>query len=286
MAFIQLVISGVLQGGLYALIALGLTLTLGVMRITDLSYGVYYTLGAYFSFFFIIKLGFNFVLAGILSVVLAFLIGLLVERLLLRRIISDELSVMILTFAFAYALEEIIVFVWGSPFRTLPPYAIGTLNIGGILLEKQRLVSFAVAVVLIVLVLLFLKKTRFGKALRMVSQQQHGAYLVGIDVQLIQRLTFAVGSFLAASAAVLLSPIYLVYPAMGWSPLLKAFGIVILGGMGSVKGTIIAAFALALIEVLSSYYINQSLSQVSFFVVLILVILIRPSGLFGNREGV
>jgi branched-chain amino acid transport system permease protein len=248
MAFIQLVISGVLQGGLYALIALGLTLTLGVMRITDLSYGVYYTLGAYFSFFFIIKLGFNFVLAGILSVVLAFLIGLLVERLLLRRIISDELSVMILTFAFAYALEEIIVFVWGSPFRTLPPYAIGTLNIGGILLEKQRLVSFAVAVVLIVLVLLFLKKTRFGKAL--------------------------------------LSPIYLVYPAMGWSPLLKAFGIVILGGMGSVKGTIIAAFALALIEVLSSYYINQSLSQVSFFVVLILVILIRPSGLFGNREGV
>ena len=279
-------ISGILQGGLYALMSLGLTLTLGVMRIVDLSYGAYYTLGGYLSFFLLTSLGINFVLSALISLALIFVFGMLVENFLIKPVRADELSVMILTFAFAYAVEEVVKFIWGSPFRTIPAYANGTIDVGGIFVEKQRLISFLIALVLISITLVLLKKTKFGKALRMVSQQRVGAQLVGINVNSIQKITFAVATVLAASAAILLSPIYLVFPSMGWSPLLKAFGIVILGGMGSVKGTIIAGFALGLIEVLTSYFIAETLSQISYFTVLILVIIIKPSGLFGASEGV
>lgn len=286
MVLFQLVLSGILQGGMYALLSLGLTLTLGVMRIVDLSYGAFYTLGAYFTFYFLINVGVHFILAAIISIVLVLALGLLTERFLIRPIRADDVSVMIMTFAFAYALEEIVKFVFGTPFRTIPPYAIGTFNLGSVFLEKQRVFSFLVALLIIFIILVILKRFKIGRAIRMVAQDRQGANYVGIDVDRVQQITFGVGTVLAASASVLLSPIYLIFPSMGWSPLLKVFGMVILGGMGSVKGTIFAGFLLGLVEVFTSYFIAETLSEISFFMVIILVLLVKPSGLFGTSEGV
>lgn len=285
MEFLQLLVGAVLQGGLYSLMALGLTLTLGVMGVVDMSYGVYYALGAYFCTFLVLSVDLPFFLAAPAALVIVFLVGTVVHYAIINRVRSDALACIIATFAFAYAVEETIRATFGPLFRSMPPYARGSFHVWQELaLEKQRAFSFVVAVIGITMLLVFLKKAKFGRALRMVAQQRAGAYLVGVNVGRVELMTFAIGTVLAAAAGILLSPMFLVFPSMGWSPLLKAFGIVILGGMGSVKGTIVAAFIMALVEVFSTYYIHQSLAQISYFLVLIVAILVRPSGLFGTKE--
>lgn len=280
---LQILLNGVVIGGLYALAAIGLTTILGVMRITFLAHGAFYMLGALFAYKLVTGLGLSFFPAAILAAGGIFLLGVVVERYTIRLMRHDELRVMILTLSLAFIAEEVVKLLWGPQYKNMPPYLMGNISLGGIGLEKQRLMAFFVSVVLVIAFLLFLKKTRMGKAIRMVAQDSRAAMLLGINVDRIHAVTFGLGVAMAASAAILLSPIYLVYPSMGWTPLMRSFAIVILGGMGSIGGTIAAGIIFGIIEMLTGYFLSPTLVTINIFLVLILVILFKPAGLFGAK---
>ena len=281
---LNLTVSGILIGGLYALAALGLTIVLGVMRIINVSHGAFYTLGAYFTFLFSVMLGMNYIAAFILSAVLVFAVGVVYERVLIKPIRKEELNVLILTFAAAFVIEEIVKFTFGPRYRNIPPYLSGTVTFFGGSVDVQRVFSFIIAIAIVALLILALRFTRVGKAMRMVAEDEEVAGILGINVERIQMVSFGFGAMLAAAAAALLSPIYLLYPAMGWDPLLKAFAIVIFGGMGSITGTVLTGIIFGVAEVLTGYYISPTWKTVVPFILLILIISIKPTGLFGEEE--
>jgi branched-chain amino acid transport system permease protein len=280
---IQAMLSGLLQGGVYAMMASGLSMTLGVLRVVDLGYGMYYMLGAYLAVTMISQVGCPVWVAVALAPAGVFLLGLLFEHGFVRMAKHDELRVMIVTMAGAFAVEEAVRFIWGADRKDLPGLATGSLRAGQVLLSSQRVIAFLVAVAVLTALLAGLKHSRLGMAVRMVAQDRRAATILGINVNAVQRLTFATGAMLAALAGTLLSPLFVVYPSMGWDPLTRAFATVILGGIGSLGGTIVAGLLLGLVEVLTSVYVASALAQVAFFVVLVLVILFRPSGLYGVR---
>ncbi len=281
---LSLTINGILIGGLYALAALGLTIVLGVMRVINVSHGAFYTLGAYFTFLFSIMLGFDYITSFLLSALIVFVIGVVYERVLIKPIRKEELNVLILTFAGAFVIEEIVKFAFGPRYRNIPPYLSGTVNIPGGSVDVQRVLSFAIAIAIVALLFAILRFTKIGKAMRMVAEDEEVSGVLGINVDRIQMFSFGFGAMLAASAASLLSPIYLLYPSMGWDPLLKAFAIVIFGGMGSIPGTVLTGIIFGVAEVLTGYYISPTWKTVVPFILLILIISFKPTGLFGEEE--
>lgn len=280
--FLGLVVSGILIGGLYALAAAGLSLIMGVMRVVNVAHGALYMLGAFFVYTVTVQMGLNFAAAMAVAVVAVFVIGLVMERLIVRPVRHEEVNVLIITFAAAFVLEEIAKFVWSPRYKNIPPYIQGSVAIGALQVDQQRLAAFLVAVILMTLLFFVIRRTRIGKAIRMVAQDEEAALLLGIHVERIHMLTFGVGAALAAAAAALLGPLYLVYPAMGWNPLLRSFAIVILGGMGSLEGTILAGLLMGVIEVMTGYFISDRMTTVAAFVVLVLIIFLRPTGLLGQ----
>jgi branched-chain amino acid transport system permease protein len=172
---------------------------------------------------------------------------------------------------------------WGVIYRSAPPFLKGEWQIGRILFDYQRLLSFAIGIALIFLLVVVLKKTTLGKATRMVQQDPEMAMLLGINVNLISMVVFAVGAALAATAGCLLAPLYLIFPAMGWTPLLVSFAIVILGGMGSIAGTVVGGFLFGLTSLLTTYFISSGMINVIPFLAIIVTLLLRPSGFFGKE---
>ncbi len=281
--FAQLILSGVLIGGLYALAALGLSLIFGVMRVLNVAHGAFYMVGAYVVWMLTAQAGVPFFPALLVTIVVVFVLGVIMERLIVRPIRHDEVSVLIVTFAAAFVIEELAKFIWSSRYRNISPYFSGTVNLGGLLVDLQRVFSFSVALAVIGLLLYVVSHTRLGLAMRMVTQDAEAALLMGINVERVQMVSFGAGAALAASAAGLLGPLYLVFPAMGWDPLLRAFAIVILGGMGSMGGTIFAGLIIGVVEVLTGFYVEPRMTTVATFLVLILILIFRPTGLFGEE---
>jgi len=279
----QVILSGILLGGIYALMAMGLSLTLGVMRIVNLAHGVFYTLGSFILYSFMVQAKLNPFLSLLLIFIIVFFAGMICERILLRPIRDSHMNVMIVTFALAIFAEQCIHLSWGVLYRSAPPFLKGELQIARILLDNQRLLSFAIGMALILLLVFVLKKTTLGKATRMVQQDPEMAMLLGINVDLISMVVFAVGAALAATAGCLLAPLYLIFPAMGWTPLLVSFAIVILGGMGSITGTVVGGFLFGLTSLLTTYFISSAMINVVPFLAIIVTLLIRPSGFFGKE---
>lgn len=278
-----LLVSGILIGGLYALAAVGLSLIMGVMRVVNVAHGALYMLGAFLVYTVTVQWGFGFPVAMLVAMVGVFVIGVVVERLIVRPVRHEEVNVLIITFAAAFVLEEVARLIWNPRYKNIPPYVEGALRVGGLRIDQQRFVAFLVAVVLIAVLLAVIRYTRIGKAVRMVAQDEEAALMLGINVERMHLLTFGIGSALAAAAAALLGPLYLVFPAMGWNPLLRSFAIVILGGMGSLGGTILAGILMGVIEVLTGAFISERITTVATFTVLILIIVVRPTGLFGQQ---
>lgn len=281
--FLHLTADGIIIGVIYVLAALGMTVIFGVMRIASLAHGAFYMLGAYFVFWFCMQLALPYYIAVMLGVIMTFVLGMAVERFILRKIKANELSVVIATLALAFVLEEGIKFIWGPFYRNIPPVFPGTISYQGFILDKQRFLAFLIAIGFVLIFLFILKWTKIGMAIRMVAQDEEAAQLLGININVISMLTFGVGAALAASAAALLSPVYLIYPSMGWTALLRSLAIVILGGMGSVAGTIVAGLLFGIIEVYTAFYISPELATIDIFLVLILVIVFRPAGIFGVK---
>lgn len=278
--FLQQIFNALALGGVYALVALGLTLVYGVMKIPNFAHGGLYMLGAYLSYAGISSLGLGYVPALLLSAVVVALLAALMERVIffpLRN--APHVQPMIAALGVLFFLEAGVQLVWGADFKQVAEPVPGILNLGGVTITWQRLIVLIASVVAMLGLNFFLRRTLTGATIEAMAQNREGARLVGINTGRVGMLTFAISGALAAIGASLIAPIVSVTPSMGEVMNLKVFAIIILGGMGSVPGAIVGAFLLAFAEVFGGY-INLDFAEVIGFAVLVVVLAIRPQGLF------
>ncbi|WP_101842893.1 branched-chain amino acid ABC transporter permease [Halobacillus sp. Marseille-P3879] len=281
----QQLFNGLTIGSVYSLVALGLTLVYGILHIPNFAHGALYMLGAYVTLTSMLLWNMNYWLAIALSVIVVGLLGVLMERLVFNPLknappIHDKIAAIgILLF-----LEALAQLMWGADYRSMStPYG-EVVNIFGMTVTMQRMLINIGAIVVMVLLYLFLKKTFVGSTIIAMAQNRKGAHLVGINTNKVAMLTFLISGALAAIAASLSSPINLVFPGMGHLVILKAFVIIILGGMGSIPGAIVGGYILGFSESLGATYISNDYKDIIAFVLLIVILSIKPQGLF-SREG-
>jgi branched-chain amino acid transport system permease protein len=283
--FLQQAINGILVGSIYALIAMGLTLEYGILNIPNFAHGVLYTLGAYLTFLVAVVLGFNYWVAILFAMVALAIIGMLVHRFVYFPLVkAPHLNSFIAAIGVILLFKAVMLLIWGPDFQRFPPVNEEVLNLFGIVITAQRVLIIAITMILIILLNLFIKKTIVGATIEALAQDREGALLVGINVNRVETLVFALGSALAAVAAGLISPIFLVYNTMGDSVIMKAFVIIILGGMGSIPGAIIGGYVIGLVESLCGAYLSSDFNEIMAFAILIGVLAFKPTGLFGAKS--
>ena len=275
-------------GGIYALLGIGLTLIFGIMRVVNFTHGELYAFGAYMMYMLVMLLEVNFFLALVLAVVLGVALGAIIEITLLRKLRSANIDTTMLVMIGAWiALQNTEQLIWTGVAKSIDsPFPAAPLVIGPVSVAWNRVFVFAVALVLIVGTYVLINHTRLGKAMRATFQDRETAALMGIQIGTINTATFALGSGLAAAAGALLGPVFVAYPTMGDLAALKAFAIVILGGLGNVVGATIGGFILAFVEELGAGYISSGYRDAMGFLLIIMVLVFRPTGLFAQREGV
>jgi len=279
----QLVVGGLLLGGVYALAAAGLNLVFGVMRVVNFAHGDLMILGSYVTFWLYQLLGLNPLAALLVSVPLLFLVGVALQRLLVDRVVGQApLMSLILLWGVSLVLINLMLYFWTSNSRSVP-YFSGGVDVAGVSISRARGVAFLAALLLSAAVWLFLQRTRWGKAIRATAQSSEMALVCGIDVERVRLLTFGLAAAMAGAAGNLLVMIFSVNPTIGPSFLLKAFAIIVIGGLGSFQGALIGALLIGVLESVSSYAINAQLGDAVVYFALILFLLARPSGLVGAR---
>lgn len=281
--FVQSVVSGVLTGSLYAMIGVGLTIVFGVMRIINLAHGEMVMLGMYGAFWGHVLWKVDPFVSVLLSVPLMFLGGMLVYRFLLRKIIpGGELNTLLYTAGLSLLIANLALFVWTGDYRTIKlRYALTPLRPFGIAVPIPLAIAFGLAILITTALYLFLSRTDVGRAIRATSQNPEAAALMGVNVDRIATVTFGLGTALAGAAGALLAPSLYLYPTVGEILIAKCFVIVVLGGLGSVMGAIAGGVLLGLVESLGAVYVSVAYKDTIGFVMFLLVLLLRPSGLFG-----
>ncbi|MHB1124509.1 MAG: branched-chain amino acid ABC transporter permease [Ramlibacter sp.] len=282
MPITELLVGGLLLGGLYALMACGLNLIFGVMRVINFAHGELMAIGALSTVSLVAGYAFPFWAAVILVPILTAGVGLLMHRLVLQRLAHAP---MIMTLLATYALSTILVnaaiLTWGGGYRGLPGVLGGSVNLLGVNVSVSRLVAFAVALGVSLAVWWVLEKTRFGRAVRSVSQAPELAEISGISIEQVRNATFALGAAMAGLAGVLMAPTFASDPQLGVRFLIKAFAVIIVGGMGSYPGAIAAALLLGIIEVMGGYLTGAVIGSALLFLLMLAVLLVRPRGLLG-----
>lgn len=279
----QVVISGLLAGSLYAMVALGLGLIFGVMRVLNVAHGPLLMLGAYATFWLFQLLGLNPYLSLLISMPLLFLLGLALQRFLVRRVVdAPELSSLLLTFGVSIALVNLAQLAFTSDLRSVE-YLTGSFVVGPFALSKPRLAACAFAIAITLGAFVFLKSTRLGKAIRAVSQSREVAQVCGIDVQRIHLLAFGIGTALAAAGGSLVAVMVAIQPEMGQIYTFKSFLVIALGGAGNYPGALLGGLLLGLIEQLASLFLTTQVNEAVAYVLLVLVLLVRPTGLLKGR---
>jgi len=281
--FVQSLVSGVLTGSLYAMIGVGLTVVFGVMRIINLAHGDLVMLGMYGAFWSHVLWRIDPFVSLLLWVPLMFLGGMLIYRFLLRSIIpGGELNTLLYTAGLSLLIANLALFSWTGDYRTIKlPYAITPLRPFGIAVPIPLALAFVLAAAITLALYLFLARTDLGRAIRATSQNAEAAALMGIAVGRVAMVTFGLGSALAGAAGVLLGPSLYLYPTVGEILIAKCFVIVVLGGLGSAAGAIAGGILLGLVESLGAVYVSVAYKDTIGFVIFLLVLLFRPSGLFG-----
>ena len=280
----QVVVSGILSGGLYAMVALGLALIFGVMRVINIAHGPLLMLGAYATFFLHSQLAMNPFLTVPLSMAALFVVGMVLQRSLVFRVVdAPELSSLLLTFGISIALVNLAQLAFTSDLRAVE-YITGSWLVGGLALSKSRVIAFVFAAGVTALAFVFLQRTRLGKAIRATSQSREVAMVCGVDVGRIHMITFGLASALAAAGGSLLAVIVAIQPEMGQVWTFKSFLVIVLGGAGNYPGALLGGMLLGLVEQLASLFLTTQLSEVVAYVLLVLVLLVRPTGLLGGRQ--
>lgn len=280
----QVIISGLLAGALYSMVALGLALIFGVMRVINIAHGTFLMLGAYTTFWWSQLLGINPYLSLLASMPLMFLLGVLLQRTLVTRVVNaPELSSLLLTFGISIALVNLAQLAFTSDLRSVE-YLTGAWLVGPIALSKSRVISFAFAVAITLFAFWFLQKTKLGKAIRATSQSSEVALVCGINVQRIHLYSFGIASALAAAGGSLVAVMIAIQPEMGQVYTFKSFLVIVLGGAGNLPGALLGGMLLGLVEQLASLFLTTQLSEAVAYVLLVLVLLLRPAGLLGGRS--
>ncbi|HEY0354181.1 MAG TPA: branched-chain amino acid ABC transporter permease [Enterovirga sp.] len=279
--FVQQILNGLTLGSVYSLVALGLTLVYGILHIPNFSHGALFMAGAYAAFFVAGSLGANYWVALVAAAIVTALIAVLSERLVFNRLRdAPPLHDMIAAIGLLLFFEAVAQAIWGADFHRLAPPYPGILRVAGTVLPIQRVLIIVAALALMLGLHFFLKRTVMGSTIVAMAQNREGASLVGIDLTRVSMLTFAISGALAAIAAVLFAPINLVFPGMGNLVILKAFVIIILGGMGSVPGAIIGGMVIGFAESFGAFYISTDMKDIIAFALLVVILSVRPEGLF------
>lgn len=282
---ISQLINGVVLGSVYALLSLGLTMIFGILGIVNFAQGELYMLGAYVGFFLIVMQKVPFLLALLISMLAMGVFGLLIERFPFRPIQgkADENMILATVGLSVFLMNGAILLFGADPRRVETPFSDLFIHLGAFSISMQRILVFTVTVVLIILLTFIIRKTRMGKAMRACQQDLNAARIVGIDTRRVSMVTCFIGSALAAAAGVLIAPLFLVSPVMGLKVIAKAFVIVILGGLGNVAGAIMGGFIIGIAENLTAGFISSDLKDIVPFMILILILLLRPQGIFGKQ---
>nr|WP_314625844.1 branched-chain amino acid ABC transporter permease [uncultured Noviherbaspirillum sp.] len=286
--FLQHLVNGLVLGATYALLGIGLTLIFGIMRVVNFAHGELYALGAYMAFAVVTILKLNFFYALIIAGAVGFSFGAVVEYVLLRRRnLASIDEVMLIMIGAMIIMQNTELLIWGGVAKVVPsPFSQDPLVFGEVSVSPIRLFVLVTAVLLLLVFYFMIERSRLGMAMRATFQDRDAARIVGVNVSRIYTLTFALGSGMAAIAGALLSPIFVVSPTMGDLSSLKAFAIVILGGLGNLGGAAIGGFALALIEEFGAGYVSTAYRDALGFLVILFVMVFRPSGLFSAKERV
>jgi branched-chain amino acid transport system permease protein len=279
------ILNGLLTGAVYGLVALGLTLIYGVLHIINFAHGALLTAAMFAAFFAHRLLGLDPYLAAIVLTPLFFALGYCLQRFVIGPAAhGEDRNILLVTLGLAVVIENLLLYGFGADTRTLNlDYAFNVVDLGIAFLALPRVVGFVVVFAVALVLWLILSLTDTGKAIRAVAKEKLGAELSGIDVAHIYAVTFGLGTACLAIAACLLIPTYYVNPHIGNAFVLVAFTIVVLGGMGSVTGALVGGLFIGVVESLSGLYLGESLGQIGIFIMFILVLLLRPNGLFGER---
>ena len=281
--FSNIVTLGLLLGGIYALVSVGLNLIFGVIRIINFAQGEFVMLGMYGAYACYTFLGLDPYIALVLVVPLLGLFGMAVYWFIMRPLQNEPMMQIFASFGLLLVLQNAVLAVTGGlTFSVNTPLSNITFAVGAIQIGLSRLIVLVSAAVVALLLGLFLTRTTFGQAIRAVAQDRKGAQLMGIHVEKTFMWSFAIGTALAGLAGVLLTPIFTMSPQIGGNFIMAAFAVVVLGGLGSVLGAFIGGFIVGLTEAVAGYYIDPILKNAILFIVFIVVLLVKPSGLLGH----
>ena len=283
MIFLQLVVNGLLLGGIYALISIGLTLIFGVVRVINFAHGEFLMISMYISYFSYSLLGLNPYWSLVINFPLMFLLGMAMDQVIIRPLRNAPSYMQVFaTVGLSILLINLALFILTGDYRAIDlPFAKKVVQVGGIYLNYPRLIIFSSTILITLLIYSFLKNTDLGKQIRAIAQDRTAARLMGFKLNRIYMITFGIGSGLVGIAGGLITPVYYVYPTVGVYFVLTAFVVVVLGGMGNMMGAFLGGLIIGVVDALSGYYIDPSLKESVYYIIFVLVLIFKPSGLMG-----
>jgi len=282
----QTLVNGLLLGGIYAVAALGLSLVFGIMDIVNLAHGHMLMVGGYVAIILFAATGITPLVGMLLAMVLLFVLGVVLQKVLLQHVVDEGLEQpIIVLFGLALVLQNVGRVLLGGDARSSDIGIPGSgLDLGMVYLSFPRTVTFVIAVLLIVGTWAYLQYTKTGQAIRATAQNRTAARYMGIDTERIYVITLGIGTALAGAAGSLLSMLFPIDPFVGWSYLLKAFAVVVLGGVGSILGTLVGGLVIGVSENLGALYLGGGYRNIVSFSIFLAVLLIKPEGLFGGSQ--
>ncbi|UCF90123.1 MAG: branched-chain amino acid ABC transporter permease [Desulfobacterales bacterium] len=285
--YIQVLVSGLLLGGVYALISVGLNLIFGVVRIINFAHGEMVMIAMYLTFWLHHFSKLDPYVSAIVIMPVMFIFGIVFQRIVVQPILATSATMKIFaTVGVSLLLQNLALIAWKGDFRTVQTsYSMSSLEVFDIIVSIPRLVAFSAALLSIIVLYYFLKYTYVGKALRAIVEDHAVARLMGVNVEKHYILAFGMGTMFTALGGVLLMPFSSVYPTVGVTFTLLAFVVVVLGGLGSMSGTFFAGLFIGVVESIGGTFVSPALKEAIYFAIFVLVLLVRPQGLFGKGKG-
>ena len=280
---LNVLVVGILLGGIYGLVSIGLNLIFGVIRVVNFAHGELVMLGMYGAFLAYSLLGLDPYLSIALILPALFVFGLIIQRLIIQPLQSESMMQMFATFALLTILQNVVLAITRGEGYSVPTKvaALG-VELGDIRVSATRLIILVAVTAIAVALHLFLQRTLIGKSIRAVTQDRQAARLMGINVERTFMVTFGIGAALAGLAGALIAPIYTLSPGIGGNFILAAFAVVVLGGLGSVAGAYFGGMIVGIVEAFAGYYVDPELKQAIWFLIFLAVLVFRPTGLFGQ----
>ncbi|MBW1973151.1 MAG: branched-chain amino acid ABC transporter permease [Deltaproteobacteria bacterium] len=281
--FLQQVLNGITIGAVYSVIGVGFTLIFGIMRILNFAYGEFFMIATYIAFFAYKDFGIPLIFVLIIAMILLFCFGAITEKLIIlpiRKKAKDwSAGVIMATLGLQVVLQSLALILGGGTFRGIASYLMGSLMIGPLIISYERLLILTISIFMLIATLLLINHTKLGLMMQAVAQNKEAAIVSGINPNKIYTISFGLSGLLVAVPGVLLMPILYAYPTVGQLPIMKAFAVTLLGGMGNIEGAIIGGFVLGIAEIFASAYISTLMKDGIAFAIMILVLIFYPSGL-------